>query len=190
MDNQQSAKKLVNILIFSILAFLPVAVFVANYALIFHFKALFISFLAIGISIYGLILRFMGLQSDINGLNSSDSYKNSNFLKGTLLVWIGVAIYSLSAPFMLLTVLASSFIYQRQKFVVSENSEEKLSKSQMLIDVNYWIFAATSFIYADQLREWSVWNRINFTNTSIVLLVFVGILGVVKLINVSSRKKK
>ena len=190
MDNQQSAKKLVNILIFSLLAFIPIAVFVANYAMIFHFKALSISFLAIGISIYGLILRFKGLQSGISGTISSENYQESSFLKGTLLVWVGVAIYSLSAPFMLLTVLSSSFIYQRQKFESSINSEVKLSKSQMLIDLNYWIFVATAFIYADQLREWSVWNRINFTYTTTVLLVFVGVLGVVKLINVSSRKKK
>jgi hypothetical protein len=57
----------------------------------------------------------------------------------------------------------------------------------MLIDLNYWIFVATAFIYADQLREWSVWNRINFTYTTTVLLVFVGVLGVVKLLRPNTR---
>jgi hypothetical protein len=188
MDNQLSAKKLVNILIFSILAFLPGAVFVANYALIFHFKALFISFLAIGISIYGLILRFKGLQSGINGIIYSNNYQDSNFLKGTLLAWIGVAIYSLSVPFILLIAIASSFIYQRQNFDSSIKSDNTLNHGKMLMDVNYWIFVATAFIYADQLREWSVWNRINFTYTTIVLLVFVGVLSIVKLLNPSTKK--
>lgn len=145
------------------------AIWLADYALIFRFKAAVASWVSVIMVTAGFIRRH----------NRRDAINQSDTESITALILTGIAIYSLYPPF-IITVLIGAFIWSKYTSATELNYQS--AKTESL----YWMICAAGFLLMDLCREFTVWDE--FRLRKLPALIFI--LSVVVFIVIRNRPQK
>lgn len=159
------------------------AIYFANYAMIFHWKATIISFIGVGFSVYGLFLHHWASGfSEKGAISKFEKWlfgsRNPSVNSAEKIAWTGLAIYTLNLYWIVFILIIGELVYNN-RFIKVKNSGDKIpdsieQNSGSTTPLPQWI----SFFYVlyDSYRQYTVWHEVQLRLIPVtVFIIFLSL---------------
>ena len=153
------------------------AIYFANYAMIFHWKAAIISLVGVGFSVYGLLLNH---HATTIGENKSSKITKNGLLNritnpvnsGEKYIWNGLAIYTLNFYWIALMLIMSKLVFKNRIVKVTTSGMNTSSSVDQKNTTSLQLSLSLLYLLYDSYREFTVWHEVRIRCIPFIAFVF------------------